>query len=123
MFPHQLNLGAADSDRMLQTDHSDELTERERHLQALHEVAVASSGLLDPHELAGLVIERARDLLGADEATLLWWDAEASGLRIIGDTYSHPFPRVVAIGEGTAGIAFQSGAPVVVEDYLNWDHA
>jgi putative methionine-R-sulfoxide reductase with GAF domain len=30
---------------------------------------------------------------------------------------------VVAVGEGTAGIAFQTGEPVVVEDYLNWEHA
>ena len=99
------------------------MRQRERDLEALHSVAVASSGLLDPDELGRLVIEQARGLLNADEATLLWWDPEANGLRVLGDTYIHPFPRVVGVGEGTAGIAFQRGEPVVVEDYPSWEHA
>jgi signal transduction histidine kinase/CheY-like chemotaxis protein len=96
---------------------------RERDLEALQRVAVACSGVLDPDTLGRLVIEQARGLLKADEATLLWWDAEAKGLRVLGDTYIHPFPRVVAVGEGSAGLAFQRGEPVVVEDYPRWEHA
>lgn len=99
------------------------MRQRERDLEALHQVAVACSGLLDPDALATLVTEQARDLLDGDEATLLWWDPEANGLRVLGDTYVHPFSRLVAIGEGTAGIAFQQGEPVVVEDYAGWEHA
>ena len=98
-------------------------TERERDLEALHEIAVASSGLLDPNALGRLVAARARELLGGDEATLLWWDPAAKGLRILNDTYVQPFPRVLASGEGAAGIAFERGEPVVVEDYPAWEHA
>ena len=101
----------------------DQATDRERQLEALHEVAVASSGVLDPGELAHLVIERARDLLGGDEATLLWFDPSANGLRVIGDTFVRPFNRVIGVGEGTAGIAFETGQPVLVEDYPHWEHA
>jgi signal transduction histidine kinase/DNA-binding response OmpR family regulator len=96
---------------------------RERDLEALQRVAVACSGVLDPDALGRLVIEQARGLLQGDEATLLWWDTEANGLRVLGDTYIRPFPRLVAVGEGTAGIAFQRGEPVVVEDYSRWEHA
>ena len=102
---------------------SQPVRQRERDLEALHRVAVASSGLLDPNRLARLVVEQARELLEADEATLLWWDPEVNGLRVLGDTYVHAFPRVLAVGEGTAGIAFQQGEAVVVEDYSNWPHA
>ena len=100
-----------------------ELTPTERHLEALYEVAVASSGLLDPEALGTLVVERARDLLGGDEATLLWYDAEAEGLRVLADTFARRFPRPVKVGEGTAGIAFQTGEPVMIEDYQRWEHA
>ena len=97
---------------------------REREgLEALHEVAVSSSGLLDPSTLGHLVVERARSLLRGDDATLLWWDPVKRSLRVLADTFSRPFPRDVAIGEGTAGIAFQSGQQVIVEDYPNWEHA
>ncbi len=102
---------------------TDAFMRRERDLEALRLVAVACSGLLDPDALGRLVIEQARDLLEADEATLLWWDPQKNGLRVLGDTYVHPFPRIVGVGEGTAGIAFQQGEAVVVEDYPRWEHA
>ena len=97
--------------------------QRERELEALHEVAVASSGLLEPVSLGRLVVERARDLLGGDEATLLMWDPAANGLRVLADTHVPPFNRVIGAGEGTAGMAFQRAEAVTVEDYPNWEHA
>src|SRR5260221_3933047 len=98
-------------------------TRRERELQALHEVAVMAGGVLDPTELARMVVQRARDLLGGNEATLLWWDASVSGLRILADTHAKPFTRPIRVGEGTAGIAFETGEPVMVDDYPTWEHA
>ena len=98
-------------------------TRRERELVALHEVAVAASGMLDPASLARLVVDRARDLMEGAEATLLWFDPAANGLRVLGDTFERPFRRVVGVGEGSAGMAFESGEPVTVDDYPNWEHA
>ena len=92
-------------------------------MEALHEVAVTSSGLLDPSQLGCLVVERTRGLLGGNDATLLWWDPIEGSLVILADTFARPFPRNVAIGEGTAGIAFERGEAVVVEDYAGWEHA
>jgi signal transduction histidine kinase/DNA-binding response OmpR family regulator len=102
---------------------TDQRTERERQLQGLHEVAVASSGVLDPKTLADLVIQRARELLHADEATLLWFDPAIDGLRILGDTHAYPFPHPIHVGEGASGMAFERAEPVLVDDYPNWEHA
>jgi signal transduction histidine kinase/DNA-binding response OmpR family regulator len=62
-------------------------------------------------------------LLGGDDATLLWWDPAVNGLRVLADTFLRPFPRIVAVGEGTAGIAFERGEQVLVEDYPGWKYA
>jgi PAS domain S-box-containing protein len=100
------------------------VTRRERaRLEALHEVAVSSSGILNPTALGHLVVERSRTLLRGDDATLLWWDPQPGALIILADTFKRPFPRPVKVGEGTAGIAFQRGEPVIVEDYVHWEHA
>jgi signal transduction histidine kinase/CheY-like chemotaxis protein len=98
-------------------------TATEKHLDALYEVALASSGELDPAVLGRMVVERARDLLGGDESTLLWYDVGADGLRILADTYVRPFARAIKVGEGASGMAFQNGEPVIVDDYQHWEHA
>ena len=61
--------------------------EREREgLEALHEIAVSSSGLLNPTALGHLVVDRARQLLRGDDATLLWYDPQPAALVVLADT-------------------------------------
>ena len=84
---------------------------------------MSSSGLLNPTALGRLVVDRTRSLLHGDDATLLWWDPEPGVLVILADTYRRPFPRPIKVGEGAAGIAFQRGENVAVEDYPTWEHA
>ncbi|MBI4494084.1 MAG: GAF domain-containing protein [Chloroflexi bacterium] len=102
-----------------------EVRARARTLTALHEVAVATSGVLAPATLAGLVVDYARDLLGADSAGLFWWDAEAGILRPLGenDPGLAALDRKLRPGQGVSGVAFQRAEPVVVEDYAAWEHA
>ena len=102
---------------------TDNRTRREQELEALHEVAVAASGLLDPAALAKLVVDQAKRLLAGSEATVLWWDPEVNGLRALADTYVVPFTRILGPGEGTAGMAFETREPVIVDDYPTWEHA
>ena len=92
-------------------------------LEALHEIAVTSGGMLDPAALGRLVVEAARSLLRSDDATLLWRDPSEKSLTVLADTFERPFARSIAVGEGAAGMAFQRKEPVVVEDYPGWDHA
>jgi diguanylate cyclase (GGDEF)-like protein/PAS domain S-box-containing protein len=96
-----------------------------RAFQALHEVAVAAAGLRDPNALAALVVDRARDLLGADAAALYWFSSESGTLH----TLAHNDPREEGPeppfnpGEGAAGRAFAEAVPVRVDDYRSWPHA
>jgi PAS domain S-box-containing protein len=92
-------------------------------LEALHDIAVSSGGILSPTVLGDLVVERARTLLRGDDATLLWWEPERGALIILADTLKRSFPGPLKVGEGTAGIAFQRGEPVAIEDYTAWEHA
>lgn len=93
-----------------------------RAFQALYQLAVAAAGLRDPNTLAGLVVDRARDLLEADAAALYWWFPEQGLLR----TVAHNDPQMkvpeppFAPGEGAAGRAFESAQPVRVDDYASW---
>jgi GAF domain-containing protein/DNA-binding transcriptional regulator YhcF (GntR family) len=98
---------------------------RGRAFRALHELAVAASGVLDPADLARIAVQHARELLGADGATLVVWNAETSALHYLAQvgTGAPPPSHQVASGVGTLGQAFATRSPIVVEDYQNWQHA
>ncbi len=96
-----------------------------RVLRALHEIAVAVGGVLDPASLAELVGERARELLGGDAVALQVWDSEASVLRPLYASDSRRLAQYppTPLGRGTTGFAFQHRETVVVKDYPSWEHA
>jgi len=54
-----------------------ETIEQAHNFRALHEVAIAAGGLRDLAELGRLVVDRARQLLKSERATLRWWDGNA----------------------------------------------
>ena len=91
----------------------------------LYEVAVATSGVLEPERLSRLAVERARQLTGADSTLLYWWVPERSLLILLaGDPDgSLPHVRAPVRGQGAVGRAFETGSPQVVHDYAGWSHA
>ena len=98
---------------------------REQVFRALHDIAVAIGGVLEPVELARLVVDRALELLGADAAGIYACDDSAQVLEAV---YSSDavdgFPEpAIAAGAGAAGQALLRGEPIVVDDYANWPHA
>src|SRR4051794_20067824 len=99
---------------------------RARIFQALHEIAVALGGVLEPDAVASLIVERARDLLDAGAVGLYVFDEQTQLLRPIlssdarVDGVSEP---MIPPGIGAAGMAFLTGAPVLVDDYMAWPHA
>ncbi len=98
---------------------------RGRVFWALHEIAVALGGVLEPRELAGLVVERARELLGAGAVGLYVFDEQARLLRPLHSSDARegiPEPTIEP-GTGAAGMAFLRGEPVLVDDYGTWPHA
>jgi len=100
-------------------------TARTRVFRALHEIAVALGGVLDPQELARLVVEHARDLLAAGAVGLYTFDEATEMLRPVHSSDARegvPEP-IIPPGSGAAGMAFLLGKPVLVDDYQNWQHA
>ena len=95
-----------------------EAIEQAHSFRALHEIAVAAGGLRDLAELGRLVVDRARQLLKSESATLRWWDPATNSLRLLA---SVPAAAVVGerieIGDGTLGQAFARQEPAVIENY------
>jgi DNA-binding CsgD family transcriptional regulator/PAS domain-containing protein len=91
-------------------------------LEALHRIALTLHGTPDLPQLAQLVAGNARQLLDADDAVLYLWDPETKLLRLAyGENSGHAIMATMHPDEGAIGQAFESGEPVVITDYPNWD--
>src|SRR5947208_14850062 len=77
-----------------------------RALAALHELAVAASGVLEPTALAKHAVDLACDLLGVDGAALYWWVSSTGLLHSLADNrgYQAGALRTVAPGKGRAAL-------------------
>jgi len=101
------------------------LSQRERILQSLRDIAMAAGGMLDPQALAQLVVDSACAMLGLDSAGVYWWQASEQVLTRLAE---HGMgrgtgERNVRPGSGVSGQAFEQGRTVIVEDYPDWpDH-
>jgi DNA-binding MarR family transcriptional regulator len=91
----------------------------------LYEVAVATSGVLEPERLANLAVSRARQLTEADTGLLFWWVPERELLILLSTDPSDSLDpgSTRACGEGAAGLAFETGSPQVIDQYASWPSA
>ena len=93
------------------------------NFRALHEVAIAAGGLRDLGELGRLVVDRARQLLKTESATLRWWDPATNSLRLLAsDPPATVAGERIAPGQGTLGQAFERREPVVIGNYSDAEH-
>jgi PAS domain S-box-containing protein len=90
--------------------------EHEPVFRALHQIAVALTGVLDPHQLARLVAEHAQHLVQADAVGLFVWNEGAGVLEPL-YAFDAPSDAPLRPGEGVAGQAFAQRRPVLVADY------
>jgi diguanylate cyclase (GGDEF)-like protein/PAS domain S-box-containing protein len=97
-------------------------TQREA-LQALHELAVAASGVLEPAALAANAIKHILSLFQMDRAAIWWWNEELGHLVSVAESETNSESRDLLPGEGLAGSAFAALEPIVVEDYQDWPQA
>jgi len=95
----------------------------EATLRALQDISVATTSAHDPAAVAELAVSRARSLTGADGAVVFAYDAPTRLLLPLHETESAVEEPPVRPGQGAIGMAFKSGAPVVVDDYRTWKHA
>ncbi len=98
------------------------MTTSDDTFRLLYEVAVATSGVLEPERLAQLTVERARQLTEADAALLFWWVPERELLILLARDPEGlpPQTHTRARGQGAVGMAFKRGSPVVIDDYAAW---
>lgn len=98
---------------------------RDQVFHALHEIAVAIGGVLEPVELARLVVDRARELLHAGAVGVYVLNESQQLLEPIysSDAREGAPEPTIPIGVGAAGQALLLSQPVVVNDYASWPHA
>ncbi len=85
-------------------------------VRALEELAVAAAGVLDPVELAEIAVNRAAELLGADDVWFYVWDEEFErlvGLASYGDTPAERL-RPLRAEDDPVGQALLQRTPVVL---------
>jgi len=73
--------------------------------------------------VARLAVDHARALLKVDGAVIFSYDAEQHMLNPVAETESSTPELPTPPGEGAIGLAFESGLPVVIDDYQHWDLA
>ncbi|MDQ6918410.1 MAG: GAF domain-containing protein, partial [Candidatus Dormibacteraeota bacterium] len=99
--------------------------EREKQagiFRALHELAVAASGILEPHELARIAVERCRELLQVDGTVLFHFDRQSGYLEPLHESTTEVIERKVKPGEGAIGLAFSHRRHYAIDDYAAWEH-
>ncbi|MBI3521859.1 MAG: GAF domain-containing protein [Chloroflexi bacterium] len=98
--------------------------ESERML-LLHHASAVLAGQTDPRVILDEILKNAVKLLGQGSASLFIWVPEAKVLRNVRDfnMKEKDATRILRVGQGAAGSAFERIAPVIVNDYQTWPGA
>jgi len=98
------------------------LRQQNIYLEALHDTTVDLLHRMDLNELLEGLIARAGALLGTPHGTILLVEPDGSAMRMhVGIGVESRFiGTTVKPGEGLSGQVWQSGRPIVVDDYHVW---
>jgi PAS domain S-box-containing protein len=96
--------------------------ERAQEQTALYETTREFGAQSNLEKLLNTVTERAVELLGADRAAIYLLDVENNELKVVADTKKSYIGIRLKMGEGMAGRVAQSRQPMIVDDYLTWEH-
>ncbi|CAG1009420.1 Phytochrome-like protein cph1 [Anaerolineales bacterium] len=98
------------------------LKRQNKYLLALQETALELVSQLDLDVLLENIVKRAGKIIGADSGFLDMVDVETNqllpriGLGALAESLEHP----AQFGEGVAGTVWQTGQPLIVNDYDSW---
>jgi PAS domain S-box-containing protein len=92
-------------------------------MTALYQTSLDITTQLAMPELLKSIVERAVTLLQAEAGGVFLYDQEREELRwVIGYGYAEEHVGItLKPGEGIAGRVFQTGEPLIVEDYRTWE--
>ncbi|MGD9366939.1 MAG: PAS domain S-box protein [Desulfobacteraceae bacterium] len=92
------------------------------YLSALHETSLALLDKLDPQELLQTILERAAALAGTEHGYIFLRAGDGSRMEIqVGmGFFSDQLGLTVHKGEGLSGKVWQTGQPLLVDDYQHW---
>jgi two-component system sensor histidine kinase KdpD len=91
------------------------LSNRVRELTALSQASRAVASVLSLDDVLGLILDSARDLLGATEGSVMLFDADKSTLRIAASVGLDPeVTKVIPVGESVAGWVAEFREPVIL---------
>ncbi|MEE8390313.1 MAG: GAF domain-containing protein, partial [Anaerolineae bacterium] len=93
-----------------------------REMTALHETALDITAQLDMPRLLDAIIVRANDLLGGTGGLIRLYDPIRKKLVTVTSRNLGGDRTELALeaGEGVSGKVFQTGEPLIVDDYGNW---
>ncbi|HWP47437.1 MAG TPA: diguanylate cyclase, partial [Candidatus Limnocylindrales bacterium] len=100
----------------------EKLNQQNEYLDALHETALGLMNRLKLNDLLEAIVSRAGALLGTPHGFIyLAQEGEAEMVLQVGmGAYSRYTGHRLKPGEGIAGIIWQTGQPLIVEDYQTW---
>ena len=100
-----------------------ETQRRFEEMAALYNVSLDITARLEMPKLLKPIVERATGLLKSDAGGVYLYDQEREELRLaIGYGYTENYVGVtLKPGEGMAGKVFQSGEPMIIDDYRTWE--
>ena len=101
----------------------EEARQRFQAMTALHEISIEIASRLDSQQVLQAILQRAARLLGAEGGSLGIYEPETNLLRKIA---VHNLPSkyqgaAVPVGEGVAGKVIETGEPLIVNDYTQWE--
>lgn len=101
----------------------DETARRAEELAVLYDVSLELAGHLELPPLLDTVVERAMELLGGFSGGMYMYDPEREDLELIAAKWpgKHAGEVRLDVGEGVCGTVAQTGEPLVIADYANWE--
>jgi len=100
-----------------------ETKQRFEETMALYQTSLDITAQLEMSKLLKSIVERAVTLLGAGSGGIYLYEPEQGELRLaISYAYADRYIGVtLKPGEGMAGKVFQTGEPLIVDDYRTWE--
>jgi diguanylate cyclase (GGDEF)-like protein len=100
----------------------DALALQNAYLSALHDTTLGLVGRLEINELVSALLSRAGTLTGTQDGFLFLYHPERDELEMaLGlGVYADEVGRCIKPGEGLSGRIYQSGEPLLLDDYSTW---